>query len=1487
MDISVKTQIPGTQILDLTIETQDIADNAVTDQQLSETGVAPGTYSKVTVTDKGRVVAAESPTTLAGYGITDAVNVNDSNSVLTVDVEPLRPEARQVAAAPNEIVLTDGGPGSTFTFSLAPNAVLPGTGAITLTSGTTEQRPAAGPGKIRYNTTTEALESPVGQDWQRIVMDNDERLAGDANVLQVRKEPKSFQFGSIAAACASLVGVATLEDQWLIDVGPGLYDEPEIFIPSYVHVSGFTEYAVYVRPIGTDHPVFTLQRRSTLSFLNVWDATGTDQIGVKMWDTTNGVILHKVCVLRASIGFDIRADTANATVYLEYCDTEQDFGIGVNITSNGFDCYANLENFYVYGSDSNPVIGISLDGPDVYVNIQSFGLEGVDGLGEAFNLKDGSHLDVKAGSVFGWDKGAHLENTGAPSVANFIGVAFESNTTWDLLSEHPLNIGTLSGTATRTKVNATASPGFTSAFADVANNEYVQTGNFYLGKTQNTLTNVSDLIIETPPMGLLSGGAMSPTGGLNIGVAAGVGYLRKDGAVTRIGWSAGSITLAPGAAAYIFVNKNGVLAQSSTIPDTQANILLGRASAGASSITGLGPLSVNIKSHGNQVEDYLRTAVGPVYVSGSIVTENLTTPRAVDLTAGQWFYGTASRNPSAKVAATIIDGHRTAGVTALTPRAIVPNDTYDNGTDLVSVTAGYYTKHSLYSSSEGIFQVLFMAHAQAEYATLEEAQDAPLPTPRIPSDATPIIAAVIMQQGVNNIIEIRDIRPMFMRAISGTTGSTTDHGELTGLGDDDHQQYMLVNGSRAWAGDVNFDGNDITNINLINGLDIFSMGNRFSPQGVDPIPTAAAVSLTPVTTNTEGITDFLARADHTHSITGFQPLNNELTMLSAISTNGLLVHIEPDAWVSRTINGSGGRINVTNGSGISGNPTIDLVITGTAGTYAQVTTDAFGRVTAGSATLNWANITNVPTTLGGYGITDAQFEDDILTTLSDIAGTGLFAITGAGSATTRTIVAPAAGVTVTNGGGVAGDPTIALANDLAAVEGLATTGIAVRAGTDTWTTRSLIAPAAGISITNATAIAGNPTFALTNDLAAVEAMTSVGFVVRSAADTWVTRTIQGTAGNITISTGAGTSGDPVINLATAGTPGTYQSVTTDSFGRVTAGSNPTTLAGFGITDAQPLDSDLTALATLGTTGMYTLTGTGTSATRAIAVGSNKLSVTNANAVAGNPTIDVLEYNLWLNNISGTLFVSKGGTGLTAVGGANTVLGVNATATALEYKALAGTANQIVLTSGVGTSTFSIAPNPVIPGTAGVMIPSGTTAQRVNSAGAMRLNTTINGFEAFNGTVWQPLTSPNTLVQYFRGTVAPTTGTTIIPYGNVAPTSTQGTQLWSQTITPLDTGSYVEIQFSGIGDLSALNAYLIVTVFRGTTFIGMSMMPSGKQGNDFTSTFNVNLIDMPNTASAVTYTARIGVSIGTWYLGRGQAATFGNASLSHWSIKEYS
>lgn len=77
--------------------------------------------------------------------------------------------------------------------------------------------------------------------------------------------------------------------------------------------------------------------------------------------------------------------------------------------------------------------------------------------------------------------------------------------------------------------------------------------------------------------------------------------------------------------------------------------------------------------------------------------------------------------------------------------------------------------------------------------------------------------------------------------------------------------------------------------------------------------------------------------------------------------------------------------------------------------------------------------------------------------------------TGANSAP-GTLTQPAAGITITGG---AGTITFALADDLAAVEGLSGTGLATRTASNSWTTRQVTSTDSSISITNPAGVAGD------------------------------------------------------------------------------------------------------------------------------------------------------------------------------------------------------------------------------------------------------------------------------------------------------------------------------------------------------------------------------------------------------------------------------
>lgn len=211
------------------------------------------------------------------------------------------------------------------------------------------------------------------------------------------------------------------------------------------------------------------------------------------------------------------------------------------------------------------------------------------------------------------------------------------------------------------------------------------------------------------------------------------------------------------------------------------------------------------------------------------------------------------------------------------------------------------------------------------------------------------------------------------------------------------------------------------------------------------------------------------------------------------------------------------------------------------------------------------------------------------------------------------------------------------------------------------------------------------------------------------------------------------------------------------------------------------------------TGVLVKTGATTIANRTLTASGAGLSVTNGDGVAGNPTFALSGLAASLANLGGVGFV-----GLSAIG----------TATALD---LLGTANQITVTGGdatAGNPVFGLANNTVIPGSEGVQVPGGTTAQRGSGVnGKLRYNSDTGTFEGYANGAWGAITTGSGVTSIATGlglTGGPITSTgTISIDTTVVATLTDSQTLTNKTISGSNN------TFSNIGNSALSNSAVTI------------------------------------------------------------------------------
>ena len=137
---------------------------------------------------------------------------------------------------------------------------------------------------------------------------------------------------------------------------------------------------------------------------------------------------------------------------------------------------------------------------------------------------------------------------------------------------------------------------------------------------------------------------------------------------------------------------------------------------------------------------------------------------------------------------------------------------------------------------------------------------------------------------------------------------------------------------------------------------------------------------------------------------GVQPFSSTLDALSSFNTNGIMVQTDTSEFIGRTITGTASQVTVTNGDGVSGNPTISLAASGvTAGTYGSSSLipvpviDTYGRITG----ITTAAVVS-PTTFSDSAF---RIQDN-----SDATKQLAVEVSGVAAGTTKTITMPNADI---------------------------------------------------------------------------------------------------------------------------------------------------------------------------------------------------------------------------------------------------------------------------------------------------------------------------------------------------------------------------------------------------------------------------------------------------------------------------------------------
>lgn len=320
-----------------------------------------------------------------------------------------------------------------------------------------------------------------------------------------------------------------------------------------------------------------------------------------------------------------------------------------------------------------------------------------------------------------------------------------------------------------------------------------------LGSGSPTVDQIQEYLDNTGSSGFSLGGELSDGGSGTLNVAAGSGFIRTtnddNAQLESFKWSASSgIAVPDDTTQYVYVDDDGVISLSTDeFLEAPDKIQIGVVTDEAASTIHVFNLGVRLEESIGAAGRFIRRVHGIARNNrkgGLIYGQSGDANRDVTMTAGELEWGrttyviTSFDTSGADTFSTYSAGGQEAAAASQWP-----NEQFDSAGTLTTMTNNRWANLFFYIEPD---DHIVMIYGRAQFTSQALAEGEGVPSTSLPSKVseTGILAArFTFQKSSNTAVISSAFDELFANA------GVTDHGNLAGLADDDHMQYITADGT--------------------------------------------------------------------------------------------------------------------------------------------------------------------------------------------------------------------------------------------------------------------------------------------------------------------------------------------------------------------------------------------------------------------------------------------------------------------------------------------------------------------------------------------------------------------------------------------------------------------------------------------------------------------------------------------------------------------